>query len=393
MMRKRSFGEAGAWLLPALAWVPTEALAGEGHRPFFEPRLPEALRLAGPGGLLWWQWLAVPAALALAWSLGSLLGWLTRRVLGRLAARTQTEWDDELLRQLARPLTVLWAIGVAWALEPWLAFGPAVDVRVEHLLRAAAWLVLFWGLARATSVGFRAAGQAPWARQNAGLAGMLPLGRKLASILLVGLGLVAVLNELGFQVASLLAGLGIGGLALALAAQKTVEHLFGSIAIGVDQPFRVGDLVSVDGVVGTVEAIGMRSTRVRTADRTLVSFPNGKLADSRVECIAARDRIRLYANLGLAYATRSDQLRRVLADVEAALRAHPKVWADTVLVRLSDLKESSINVEVMAWFTTTDWNEFTAIRQELLLRFLEIVEGAGTSLAFPTRTVHLVREP
>jgi MscS family membrane protein len=343
------------------------------------------------GSLHLQQWLAIPVAAAAAWALGALLGWVTRRVLGRLAARTETKWDDELLVEVARPLTALWAVGVALALLPWLALGAAIDAKAEHGLRAAAWFVLFWGLARAAGVGFRAAGSAPWARQNAGLAGLLPMGRRLARLALLALGLVAVLNELGFQVASLLAGLGIGGLALALAAQKTVEHLFGSLAIGVDQPFRVGDLVTVDGVTGTVEAIGMRSTRLRTLDRTIVSFPNGKLAESRTECLTARDRIRLVADLGLTYGSTAAQVRRVLADVEGALRAHPKTWPDALSVRLTELRDSSLHVEVMAWIRTTDWDEFTAVRQELLLRFLEIVEQAGTSLAFPTRTVRLER--
>lgn len=366
--------------------------AVESVRPFFELHLPDALRSHGPGGLLWWQWLALPVVLALAWGLGSLLGWVTRRLLGKLAARTETAWDDELLLALARPLTAMWALAVAFVLEPLLGLGGRIDDRVEHLLRACAWFVLFWGLSRSAVVGFRAAGAAASARQDAGLAGMLPLGQKITRVVLFGLGAIALLNELGFQVTSVLAGLGIGGLAFAFGAQKTVEHLFGSLAIGIDQPFRVGDYVSVDGVVGTVEAIGARSTRIRTLDRTLVTLPNGKLAETRSESISARDRIRLWTNLGLSYSASAAQVRRVLAEVEAALRAHPRIWPDTVLVRLTDLKDSTINVEVMAWFQTTDWNEFTAIRQELLLRFLEIVEQAGTSLAYPTQTVHLVKD-
>jgi MscS family membrane protein len=223
------------------------------------------------------------------------------------------------------------------------------------------------------------------------LVGLLPLGRKIAKVVLLALGLAAVLNELGFQVASLLAGLGIGGIALALAAQKTVENLFGSVAIGVDQPFRVGDFVKVEDVVGTVEAIGMRSTRLRTLDRTLVTIPNGKLADMRTETFAARDRMRLLANLGLVYGTTAEQLRAVLAGIEAALRAHPLLWPDALSVRFNEFRDSSLNVEVMAWFRTTDWNEFTLVRQELFLSFLGVAERAGTSLAFPTRTVHLAR--
>jgi MscS family membrane protein len=219
--------------------------------------------------------------------------------------------------------------------------------------------------------------------------GLVPLLRKISKAAALAVGLVAVLTELGFQVASLLAGLGIGGLAVALAAQKTVENLIGSLSIGVDQPFRVGDFVKVEDFVGTVESIGMRSTRFRTLDRTIVTMPNGKLADTRTETFAPRDRIRLYANLALSYDTTADQMRKVLSDIEGALRVHPRLSRDAPSVRFTELREWAMNVEVVAWFQTTDWNEFTGIRQDLLLRFMEIVEAAGTSFAFPVREVRL----
>jgi MscS family membrane protein len=372
---------------PATA-APAQVLAAA--RPFFERHLPEPLLAEGPRGLQFWQWLAIPIFAALALAAGFLLGWVTRRILGHLVSRTRTTWDDEVLRRVARPLGVLWAVVVFGALQPWLVLGPGASGAVQHVLRALVYLVLFWAGFRSLDVAFDAAAGAPWAKANPSLAGLLPLGRKLGKVILLALGLVAVLNELGFQVASLLAGLGIGGIALALAAQKTVENLFGSLAIGVDQPFRVGDFVKIEDVVGTVETIGMRSTRIRTLDRTLVTFPNGKLADTRAETFAARDRLRLLANLGLSYGTTAEQMRTVLREGEAALRAHPKIWPDAVVVRFTELRESTLNVEVVAWFQTTDWNEFTVIRQDLLLRFMEIVERAGTSFAFPRRTVHLV---
>jgi MscS family membrane protein len=330
--------------------------------------------------------------IAIAIALGAALGWVTRRMLGHLAARTRTTWDDALLERIARPLGAIWAIAVFSALHPWLALDPGATAGLRHVLRAVTYLVLFWAGFRSVDVAFDAARASTWTKLDQSLAGLLPLGRKIAKVVLLALGLVAVLNELGFQVASLLAGLGIGGIALALAAQKTVENLFGSVAIGLDQPFRVGDFVRVDEVLGTVESIGMRSTRLRTLDRTLVTIPNGKLADMRAETFAVRDRIRLLANLGLSYATTAAQMRTVLAGIEAALRAHPKIWPD-VVVRFNELKDSTLNVEVVAWFETADWNEFTAIRQELLLRFMEIVEQAGTGFAFPTRTVHVVAAP
>ncbi len=357
-----------------------------------EGLLPPALLEPGPLGLLWWQWLALPALVLVCVVLGWFLGYLTRTFLGRLAARTRTTWDDEIISRIGGPLTALWAVGLFSVAHAWLGLGAGAEVGLVRVLRAAAYLSLFWAGFRLLDVAFFALGGAPWTRTGAGtgLAGLLPLGRKVARVLLLAMGVVAVLNELGFKVASLLAGLGIGGIALALAAQKTVENLFGSVAIGVDQPFRVGDFVKVEDFLGTVESIGMRSTRFRTPDRTLITIPNGKLADSRSETFAARDRIRLFANLGLVYSTTPAQMRAVLAGIEELLRAHPLLFRDTPpSVRFNEFRESSLNVEVVAWFATADWAEFTRLRQELYLSFMELVERAGTALAFPTRTVQL----
>ncbi len=366
------------------------AVEREAARPFFEEHLPAPLLREGPRGLLWWQWLALPALVLVALALGSVLGWLTRLILGHLAARTRTTWDDVLLERIAAPLTALWAIAIVTVLQPWLVLPEGPEAVLLHLLRAATYVAVFWMGFRSVNVVFAVMEQAPWTRANANLAGLLPVGRKAAKVVLLALGGVAVLNELGFQVASLLAGLGIGGIAIALAAQKTVENLFGSLSIGVDQPFRTGDFVKIEDFVGTVEHIGMRSTRVRTLDRTIITIPNGKLSDMRTETFAPRDRIRLLANLGLVYSTSAAQMREVLAGIERALRAQPKLWTESVSVRFSALGDSALNVEVVAWFETSDFSEFTAIRQELFLSFMEAVERAGTSFAFPTRTLHLV---
>jgi len=356
-----------------------------------EQHLPAWLRAAGPEGLAWWQWIAIPVLAAAALAIGWVLGWITRHVFGRLASRTRADWDDRLLERLAAPITLLWTLALATLALPILDLGPDVTSGLRRGLRAGIFFVIFWAAFRSLNVAFTLASTAPWAKANPSLAGFLPVARKFVKAILLALGLVAVLNELGFQVASLVAGLGIGGIALALAAQKTVENLFGSVAIGVDQPFRVGDFVKVEDFTGNVESIGMRSTRFRTLDRTLITIPNGKLADMKAETFAVRDRMRLLANLGLVYSTRAAQVRRVLADVEGALRAHPKLFPEGVSVRLTALGESALNVEVSAWFETTDWGEFTQIRQDLLLEFMAIVERAGTSFAFPTRTVVLDR--
>ena len=231
---------------------------------------------------------------------------------------------------------------------------------------------------------------ASWTKDHPSARALLPLGSRVAKVLVMILGLVAMLSELGYPVTSLVAGLGIGGLAFALAAQKTVENLFGAFSLGADQPFREGDFVHIEDFVGTVEAIGLRSTSIRTLDRTIISIPNGKLADMRVESFTARDRLRLACTIGLVYETTVAQMRDVLAGLERVLHEQPKIWPDAVIVRFVSFGDSSLNVDVMAWFQTANWNEFQSIRQDILLRFMEVVEKAGSSFAFPTRTLHVV---
>lgn len=364
-------------------------LTADAARPFFERHLPAPLLGEGPRGLLWWQWLAAPAALLLSLLAGWFLAALTRRLLHRVAARTRTGWDDLLLTRLAGPLVVFWACLSLAVLKTGLALPPALTADLNELLRAGTTVALFWAALRSVDIGFHLVGQSPWGKANVTGVAMLPSVRRATQVAIVAIGAVTLMAQVGYPVASLLAGLGIGGLAVALAAQKTVENLIGSVSIGLDVPFKVGDWVRIEGVEGAVEALGLRSTRVRTLDRTVVTFPNGKLADTRIETFGLRDRIRLHTTLQLSYATTAEQLRAVLAGAERALRAEPKLWPEEVRVRFAALSAWSLDVEVMAWFETADVGEFQAIRQELLLRFLELVEQAGTSFAYPTQTVEL----
>ena len=260
---------------------------------------------------------------------------------------------------------------------------------MQRVARVALFVVFFWSLWRLVDVMRDVLATTRWGLASPSSRALLPLAARSTKVVVIAVAAVSVLSVLGYPVGSLLAGLGIGGLAVALAAQKTVENLFGAFSIGVDQPFREGDFVKVDDFVGTVERIGLRSTRFRTLDRTLVTLPNGKLADMRIESFAVRDRLRFAAVIGLVYETTPAQMREVLAGFERVLREEPKLWPDALTVRFSALAASSLDIEVMAWFRTSDWSEFQLIRQELLLRFMDVVERAGTSIAFPTRTVHL----
>ncbi len=355
--------------------------------------MPERLQRQGPADLLWWQWLALPALLVLSLVLGRILGVLTSAFLHRLFRRTPTGWDERLLARTAPALSLLWAVAVAALLLPWVALLPEAHRSVRSLLGGLATVAVFWALWRSVDVWAQFLMERSWAAGSSSARSLLSVTRNLVKLLVGVGGVVATLGAFGYPVATVLAGLGIGGLALAFGAQKTIENLFGSISLAADQPFRVGDFVKIEDFTGNVERIGMRSTQIRTLDRTLISLPNGKLADMRIEDFASRDRIRLAATVGLALGTTEEQVRRVVAGIEAMLRAHPKVWPEVVVARLAALSLSSLDVEVLCWLDTSDYAEFRDFRQEALLRIMGIVKEAGTSLAFPTQTVHVASVP
>jgi MscS family membrane protein len=351
--------------------------------------LPAVLRAPGPRGLAWWQWLVLPAAVVVAWVVGYFVARITRALLALLVRRTAVTWDDKLVSSVGGPLTLAWGVAAARVMVPGLELSARWQTHFNQGLRTALYVAFFWFLLRVVTISGSLLEVSTWAVARPASRSLVPLGARILQVTVFAIAVVAVMGDLGFSVAGLITGLGIGGLALALAAQKTVENLFGAFSIGVDQPFRVGDFVSVEGVQGTVEIIGLRSTRIRTLERTVVTLPNGKLADMRIESFAPRDRIRFATVLGLARSTTAAQVRQVLEGVEKALRGRPKLWPDALTVRFKEITSQSLDLEVQAWFETTDYAEFTGIRQELLLTFMEVVEGAGTSFALPTRAVHV----
>ncbi|MBC7792070.1 MAG: mechanosensitive ion channel family protein [Clostridia bacterium] len=343
-------------------------------------------------GLVVWQVVAVPLLLVLAWLVAVLASRVTCAIARRLAQRTTGTWDDALVERLRGPATLGWLVAIIFLAKPFLTLPTGPSDLLVRALRAVLLVVVFWTVARTIEIMHCAVAASQWIATRAGTRALLPVISRVARVAVFGFAVVALLSELGYPVASIIAGLGVGGLAVALAAQKTIENLFGAFAIGADQPFREGDFVKVEDFVGTVESIGLRSTRIRTLDRTIISLPNGKLADMRLESFTARERMRLATTIGLVYETSAEQLRQVLSALEATLRAHPKIWPDAVVVRFSALGATSLDIEIMAWFQTPDWGEFQLIRQDVLMQFMDVVQKAGTSFAFPTQSIHLIRD-
>jgi len=222
---------------------------------------------------------------------------------------------------------------------------------------------------------------------------LISLAVRVGKLLVVALAVVSFLSSLGYSATSLIAGLGIGGLAIALAAQKTMENLFGAFSISADQPFREGDLIKIDDVMGNVESIGLRSTKIRTADRTIVTMPNGKLADMRIESYAPRDRILFSMKLRIAHDASPAQMQKILSELERVLKGQTKARPDSTVARFASIGDSSLDIDLSCVFQTADFGEFQLIRQNILLEIMKIVEKAGTTFALPASTVHVVGAP
>lgn len=384
----------GRWVFSRATVEQVPRLFGTLEDRWIYERLPSALTRQLPGDLLVWQVLALAGLLVFSRVAADVLARVVRWGIVRAQRGTGDEPHAVAVgARLLRPLGLFGTLGVFYLGKARVRLPTGTDAVLSKGLRIGLILCFFWTAVRvveATSSRMLRKAEGETGAQHRSV---VPLATTTAKIVAFLLALAATLGELGYEATSVVAGLGIGGLGLALAAQKTVEHLFGSISIGVDQPFKVGDLVKVDDVFGAVEHVGLRSTRVRTLDRTLVTFPNGKLADMKIESYDARDRIRLHATVGLSMSSTAAQVRAVTAGINARLDAHPKIWEADRLVRLKALGDHALDVEVMAWFTTKDFTEFAAIREEILLGFLEAVEAAGTTLAYPTRTLHVASAP
>ncbi|HEX4351552.1 MAG TPA: mechanosensitive ion channel domain-containing protein, partial [Polyangiales bacterium] len=308
--------------------------------------------------------------------------------------RTPTRWDDALLLRLSGPITFTWRLLIADAMLPLLGlYAPALTF-ATRTIRALLFATFFWALARSVDVAGQMFADSRWTHGAPGTRALLLFGSRFGKFVVASFAIVALFSELGYPVTSLIAGLGVGGIAVALAAQKSLENLIGAFAIAIDQPFREGDFVKVDGCMGTVEIIGMRSTRFRTADRTIISIPNGKLADMRVETFAPRDRYRLGFTFGVTYQTTEAQMRAILKDCEKLLRDHPKIWKDGISVRFTGIAESSLTIEVGAWYDTSDFDEFSVLRQDFLLQLMAVVEKTGAKIALPGRNLEIAeRKP
>ncbi len=345
-----------------------------------------AVRLAE---LQLWQWLGIVVGLLLSWAVSRYLGRWTVRLAHRIARRTVLQWDDAVAWALDGPAGFLFWSGLLIIVGRWLGLTPAAWVVARYLCKLLALVGVGWFLLRLVDDG---ATRVRESAKERNLVGFLPVAVRIVKALVVVMMGLAALDVIGINVVAGLGALGLGGVALAFAAQKTLENLFGTAAIAGDRPYEIGDFVAIGQDMGTVEEIGFRSTRMRTVGRTRVTIPNGVIAAGRIENYSARDKIMFNPVLTLVYSTTEAQLRAVIDGVSKLLAGHPKVDQKEFRVRFAAFGENSLRVEVWSWIATRDYLEYTAVVEELNFAIARIVREAGSDFAFPSRTVYMAGE-
>jgi MscS family membrane protein len=379
------------WLISAdtLARIPELYDQVEARR--VEHRLPGVLVKHEISGMPLWQWLALLLALPVA----AAVGWIVLVLLEiplRWWARRHGQVDIANWRSVSGPAWLLAGTLVHQFIARYLGIALLprhyyFQITSIALIVSATWIswrVIRWLLRRVRNRAL--------AHGHVGTGSLMILGERIIKAAVFGIGAFAILSNLGFNMSTALAGLGIGGLAIGFGAQQTIANLFGGVSVLGDEVIRVGDVCRFGDRTGIVEDIGLRSTRVRTDERTLLAIPNGTVATINVENLSARDKILFKTNLGLRSDTTADQLRVVLEDLRRLLREHPKVEDDSIRVRLTDIAGASHTAETFCYILTRDYNEYAAIREDLLLRMMDIVENAGSGLALPLQTLIVDRD-
>lgn len=281
---------------------------------------------------------------------------------------------------------MVFVIGLFVALTV-LNLSPEWDKAIVLGVKAATMTIVFWGILRGIDV-FAETMMGLAKRRDMAVHGFIPLIQKATRTFLLIVAVILVVQNLGYSVSSLLAGLGIGGLAVALAAQETLGNFFGSVSLVADRPFRVGDWIQVGSKVdGDVEEIGLRSTKVRTWSKSLMSIPNKVLANEIIENWSKMPKRRVKQYIGVTYSTPADAMHDLVEDIKELLREDEGVQQDFILVNFTDFGDSSLQILVYYFTSTTAWLAHMDIRQRINIKIMKAVEARGASMAFPTRSL------
>jgi MscS family membrane protein len=380
------------WLISSATLAKVPELYDQVEARQVETRLPKWTVKHQFGGMPLWQWLALMLLIVAA----AVAAWLLL-VLGQIplrwwAARRHGQAELAQWRSVSGPAWLLAGTVIHWIfagylgipLLPWLYYKRVTTVAV---IIGAFWIL--WSIIRWFLRGVR---NRALAHGHSGTGSLMLLGERIVKAVVVVMAIFLILGVLGFDMSKALAGVGIGALAVGFGAQQTIANLFGGVSVLGDEVIRVGDVCKFGDRTGTVEDIGLRSTRVRTEERTLLAIPNGTVATINVENLSRRDKILFKTVLGFHLDTSSDHLHEVLSEIRRVISSNPKVENSTVRARLVELASAAINVEVVCYVMTTEFDKFAEVREELLLQIMKFVEDSPANFASPSQTLYLSQD-
>lgn len=345
-------------------------------------------------GLSYWQWLGLALLLVLSFVLHKLFTFIIRKILLRFIIRWRKKtFAQQLLLPTARPLSLFLIFHLLKLLIPVLQL--PIGLSKFLILGVRISIAVFVGFILIRAVDFLSIYMHRFADKTESKLDdqLVPLVERTLKVLVwVGIG-VAIMNVLRFNIAAVLTGLSISGLAVALAAQDTIKNLFGSFTIFVDKPFQIGDWIVADKIDGTVEEVGFRSTRVRTFYNSLITVPNGKLADMVIDNMGARIYRRFVIRLAVTYDTPPELLEAYVQGLRDLVLAHPDTRKDYFHVYVNDLSSSAIEILFYVFFKVPDWGNELRVRHELILDMLRLAKRLGVRFAFPTQTIHIEEAP
>jgi MscS family membrane protein len=311
--------------------------------------------------------------------------------LQRLAKNTETYYDDRVISALKSPIRFA-LILIALHLFFLLTF-KETDFLVKVLDTLAVYTI-FWAIL-ATTEALREMIYGLTSKFNPDLS--KEMGNfilTIIKILIGGIGLAAILTVWGINVTALIASLGLGGLAFALAAKDTASNLFGSFALLADKSIRIGEWVKVGGVEGVVEDVGMRTTKIRSFEKTLITVPNQLVANQPIENFSRRGIRRIKMHIGLTYGTTSEQIIKIKNDIEAMLKAHEGIsQKDSLMVYFDSFGDSSLNIFIYTFTATANWAKYLEIREDIHIKIMQIVEENGSGFAFPSQSIYVESLP
>jgi len=339
-------------------------------------------------GVPLWQYLASIIYVFLAFWVSRFLDFLVRNRLRRWAERTTTKWDDLLLEVLRGPIKVVVFVILLHIGLRIFSWPDWTESFLSKTLKIVVALSLTYMGLKLVDIASRF-----WSHRAADESDrsfndqLLPIIRNTLRVFVIIVATLLTLQNLDFNINSLIASVSIGGLALSLAAQDTLSNFFGAIAVLVDKPFRIGEQVKFEGVEGTVEYIGFRSTRVRSFDGFLVSVPNKTVGNATITNMSKRAKIRTLVDIGLAYNTSSEKVQRALDVLKEIFHNHP--MTDDLLIGFNRFTDSSLNIFVVHWWKNNDYKAYLAGLERINLEIKQRFDKERIAFAFPTRTVYL----